>query len=75
MLKMIKQGDEDAYSAENGWFLYRDRDGSPDTNHYYGYWVLLDEHGLAQDAGPFRNDLAEKHGLDLYSSLDYDITD
>lgn len=64
----VPVGGDDPYRFENGWVMERGGVKTTNDNLFTG-WVLRDAHGNVLDYDRFRNDLAERHGLDLYTSV------
>jgi hypothetical protein len=62
---MVKM-DEDSYRAKDGSFsLKREHGFTPIGNPLNGQWVLRGANGEFLDFNQYRNDLAERHSLNL----------
>lgn len=52
------------HSVEREWASH-----TPNGNPMSGRWVLRNKYGIMIDFDTYVNDLADRHGLDLYSTM------
>jgi hypothetical protein len=53
------------YESEDGYVMQREQGKTPNGNEIGGRWVLRDPLGNMVEIDQYRNDLAERHHLDL----------
>jgi len=53
------------YTFPNGMTMKREDGETPNGNPMNGKWVLRDSNGKLIDFGKYRNDIAERNGLEL----------
>lgn len=65
-IKMREVRDE-VYEGEGGLRMEREHGLTPNGNPMGGRWVLRDKDGKLVDFDQYRNDLAERNDLDIWS--------
>lgn len=61
----IEVGNLDSYRSDDGMVLARENGLTPNGNNMNWRWVLRDSKKSMIDYSQYRNDLAERHCLDL----------